>query len=320
MTNKEKYIHFCEQNDFVPVFSQPWWMDAVCIDGYWDVLLYEKADDILGALPYYVKKKFGLSYITQPPFTQNNGVIIKYPENQKYEKKLSHEKEVMTALIEQLEKLPISFYRQHFSCTYTNWLPFYWKGFKQTTNYTYRIEKLSDHDILLNRFNDTKKKEIKRALKSSLKLSFDLPVKEFYQHHKESLQERGRSISYSLEIFERIINTVYEHNAGRVLYIHDEDNMVLCTRLIVWDKLVAYSLISSTYQKNKTSGASSLLFYECMKYVSSFVDIFDFEGSMNESIENSYRKFGTVQVPYFAISKIITKNLFFHLLIDKRLK
>ena len=57
-----------------------------------------------------------------------------------------------------------------------------------------------------------------------------------------------------------------------------------------------------------------------MKYVSSFVDIFDFEGSMNESIENSYRKFGTVQVPYFAISKIITKNLFFHLLIDKRLK
>ena len=82
MTNKEKYIQFCEQNDFVPIFSQPWWMDAVCIDGYWDVLLYEKNEEILGALPYYVKKKFGLSYITQPQFTQNNGVVIKYPENQ----------------------------------------------------------------------------------------------------------------------------------------------------------------------------------------------------------------------------------------------
>ena len=49
MTNKEKYTIFCEQNDFVPIFSQPWWMDAVCIDGYWDVLLYEKNEEILGA-------------------------------------------------------------------------------------------------------------------------------------------------------------------------------------------------------------------------------------------------------------------------------
>ena len=127
MTNKEKYTIFCEQNDFVPIFSQPWWMDAVCIDGYWDVLLYEKNEEILGALPYYVKKRWGISYITQPEFTQNNGVVIKYPQNQKYEKKLSYEKEVMTALIEQLEGLSVAFYQQAFNCRYTNWLPFYWK-------------------------------------------------------------------------------------------------------------------------------------------------------------------------------------------------
>ena len=123
----------------MPIFSQPWWMDAVCVDGYWDVLLYEKNGEVLGALPYYVKKRFGLSYVTQPQFTQNNGVVIKYLENLKYEKKLAYEKEVMTALVEQLEQMSIVYYQQSFNFRYTNWLPFYWKGYKQTTHYTYQI-------------------------------------------------------------------------------------------------------------------------------------------------------------------------------------
>ena len=312
--NKEKYVKFCGQNDFVPVFSQPWWMDAVCVDGYWDVLLYEKNNEIYGALPYYVKKRFGMSYITQPQLTQNNGVVIKYPEIQKYEKRLSYEKEVMTALIKQLEKLPIVYYQQSFNYRYTNWLPFYWKGYKAQPCYTYRVKGLSDFNDLFSRFNDTKKKEIKRAIKLNLQLKYDLPIEDFYKHHKESLQERGREILYSFDFFKRLVEAVYKNNAGRILYICDENNIVLCTRLIIWDKSSAYSLMSSTYQKSKTSGASSLLFYECMKYVSSFVDIFDFEGSMNEDIENSYRKFGTIQTPYFSIHKVEAKNSLLKLL------
>ena len=313
-TNKEKYIRFCEENDFVPIFSQPWWMDAVCVDGYWDVLLYEKNGEILGALPYYVKKRFGLSYITQPKLTQNNGVVIKYPKNQKYEKKLAYEKEVMTALIDQLEQLPITYYQQNFNYRYTNWLPFYWKGYRQTTHYTYQRIDLSILEDSIDRFNETKRKEIKRALKLNLQLGFDLSAEEFYRHHKESLKERGRKISYSFQLFQRIVNAAYEHNSGRIFYLYDKNNSILCTRLIIWDKYIAYSLMSSTYQKTKTSGASSLLFYECMKYVSTFLKIFDFEGSMNENIENSYRKFGTIQIPYFSIHKVLTNNPFLKLM------
>ncbi len=38
MTNKEKYQAFCEHT-YVPIYSKPWWMDAVCGPENWDVWL-----------------------------------------------------------------------------------------------------------------------------------------------------------------------------------------------------------------------------------------------------------------------------------------
>ncbi|WP_052649344.1 hypothetical protein [Sanguibacteroides justesenii] len=320
MTNKEKYIRFCEQNDFVPIFSQPWWMDAVCIDGYWDVLLYEKADEILGALPYFVKKKIGLSYITQPPFTQNNGVIIKYPENQKYEKRLSHEKEVMTALIEQLEKLPISFYRQQFNCNYTNWLPFYWKGYKQTTYYTYaykNILNIQEQDLLKS-YSQDKRKSVQSGKSKGLYLSEDISVDDFYEFHKLCLIKLGKQISYSHELLVNMVNGAYERNMGKVFTVRDVEGSLVAVRFAVWDKYAGYGINTAICHTNRDGGP--FVFHEVIKYISNFVNIFYLGGSMIESVEASYRRFGTVQVPYFVISKIMTKNPFFHLLIDKRLK
>ena len=41
MTNKEKYDIFC-QKIYISVFSQPWWLDAVCGEENWDVYVVEK--------------------------------------------------------------------------------------------------------------------------------------------------------------------------------------------------------------------------------------------------------------------------------------
>ena len=47
---------------------------------------------------------------------------------------------------------------------------------------------------------------------------------------------------------------------------------------------------------------------EIIKYVSSKTGKFDFEGSMIEWVENSFRQFTTVQMPYFNISKTYSKK------------
>ena len=50
MTNKERYIEWVASLEYVPIFMQPWWMDAVCAGKEWDVLLAEDSEgQILGA-------------------------------------------------------------------------------------------------------------------------------------------------------------------------------------------------------------------------------------------------------------------------------
>ena len=122
MTNKQKYYTFCEIEKNIPIFSQAWWLDVVC-GSDWDVALVENHGEIISSMPYHIKKKASFKIITMPKLTQNMGPYIKYPDNQKYEKKLAFEKQVMTKLI---DKLPVfDRFSQNFNYNITNWQPFY---------------------------------------------------------------------------------------------------------------------------------------------------------------------------------------------------
>ena len=53
MTNKERYRKFCATYAVVPVFSNPFWLDAVAEN--WDVALISESENessIIAALPY----------------------------------------------------------------------------------------------------------------------------------------------------------------------------------------------------------------------------------------------------------------------------
>ncbi|SVD38205.1 uncharacterized protein METZ01_LOCUS391059, partial [marine metagenome] len=150
MTNKQKYYIFCETEENIPIFSQAWWLDAVCGTN-WDVVLVENHGDIIASMPYHMKKKTGFNIITMPKLTQNMGPYIKYLDNQKYEKRLAFEKKVMFQLIDSLPKFDK--FSQNFNYNITNWQPFYWKGFQQTTRYTYVISNTDSLDTIVSAFS-----------------------------------------------------------------------------------------------------------------------------------------------------------------------
>ncbi len=302
MTDKEKYLNFCNEASDIPIFSQYWWMDAVCESGDWNVLLVENGDEIVATLPYFTKRKFLFSYITQPLLTQNNGLYIKYPNGQKYSNKLSYEKKIMCEIIDKLEGLKLFYYNQNFHYSFENWLPFYWRGFCQTTRYTYVIDKILNIEEVYNNFDHAKRKNIKKANKI-VEIRFDMSPSDFYANHKMTLAKQKQSISYSYELFERIYRASYERSCGKTIFAVDENNNVHGALFVVWDNESAYDLISTFDPDFRNSGASSLLVFEIIKYLKDKVDKFDFEGSMIENVENSFRQFGAKQKPYFNIRK-----------------
>ncbi|GCD09728.1 GNAT family N-acetyltransferase [Clostridium tagluense] len=308
MIDKEKYIELCKTEKSIPIFSKDWWMDAVCGEINWDVLLVERNNEIVASMPYYMKKKLGFKYITQPTLTKTNGVWIKYPEKQKQRSKLSYEKELMTEIIEQLKTLKIDYYSQNFNYSITNWLPFYWKGFKQTTRYTYVIENVIDLESVFGEFSKVVRKNIKKA-EQSAKIYVSNDVEKFYSINKKTFERQGLKIPYTLELLKRIDEACDKNNARTIYFAEDEDGNLHCGSYIVYDDMGVYQLMSGTNPEFKKSEFKSLLIWEGLKYAHQTNRIFDFEGSMMEGVEEYFRKFGTIQKPFFSISKINSRIL-----------
>lgn len=304
VNDKERYIQFCAEERLMPIFSQPWWLDAVC-DKRWDVILIEKGGHIAASFPYYIRIMNGYRQLTMPTLTQKLGIYAKYPPLSKLHKRLSLEKEITDELIGRLPNCDSM--SVNFNYTFTNWLPFYWKGFTQSTRYTYIVKNL-DVD-LMEIFAPQKRTDIRKAQKHAI-CKYGLDGKSFIDLYCQSLKKQGKSLTYSKELFLRLYDAVMTNNAGNIIYavLKDKPETITGAIFYVKDNISIYSLVTMFDPDYRSLATSSLLFYELMRDHSKSGLSFDFEGSMIENCEKSYNKFGTSQMPYFQIRKDFSKK------------
>jgi hypothetical protein len=306
MTDKEKYIIFCNNEKTIPIFSQYFWLDAVCGSENWNVCLaYNKNDEIIGTLPYYINKKHGFRRLSLPKLTQKLGPWIKYPSGQKAETKLSYELKICNELISRLPKN--NEFIQNFDHTITNWLPFHWKGYKQTTRYTYRLSEIQKLDSIYNEFKGNIKREIKKAEKKGINIVIDDDIKLFYKINKKTFDRQKKKIPYIFEFIENLDNTIKDHRI--IFFAKDSENRIHAAIYVIWDNDCAYYLMGGGDPELRNSGATSLLMWHAIREMSTKVKYFDFEGSMIEPIERFFRAFGSSQTPYFQVSKVFSKRL-----------
>jgi hypothetical protein len=305
---RHKYRQLCATETTIPIFSQFWWLDAVCGPDRWDVCLAERNGHVIGSLPYYFTRRYLFRLIRMPPFTQSFRLWIQSSNSSKPDKRASHEKAVLTELIRKLP--PFDSFQLRFYHSLTNWLPFYWQGFRQTTCYTYVIEDLSDLDAVFQAFSHAKRKNLKRAA-ATVTLGPELSAREFHEHHTRTLGKQGDRTRYSRRLLERIHEAVYARECGKIFTAVDREGEIHAAIFVVWDRLQAYYLISSIDPDYRASGAATYLLQKAMEHLSTRTGRFDFEGSMIEGVENSFRQFGARQTSYFLIQKMPSKLLLF---------
>ncbi|GFZ33712.1 hypothetical protein CSC2_42380 [Clostridium zeae] len=307
MTDKERYRELCKIEKTIPIFSKDWWMDAVCGESNWDVILVDKGGKIVGALPYYARESKGKKSIVQPVLTQKNGVWIAYPSNQKYAKKLAYEKDIMNSIIDKLSELKLEQYNQNFHYGVTNWLPFYWKGFTQTTRYTYVIENLYDIDNIFNNIDSKTRNQIRKSEKI-VNIKEDMNIEDFYKLNTMTFNRQSIKIPYSLEVVKKIYEACSANGCVKILFAEDDEGNVHSAVFVVWDENSAYYLMGANDPNFRYSESNTLLIWEAIKYCSKVTKKFDFEGSMIEDIERFFRSFGAEQKAYFNISKYMAKK------------
>lgn len=303
---KEKYRLYCEVNKAVPLFLTYNWYSNLYKDKDWDVVVVEKGEELVGFLPFVLSKKKTFNVINQPLLNPYQGAWLNYPKEQKYANRLGFEKEVITELIKQLPKTDV--FQQKFTPAFTNWLPFYWKGFEQTTRYTYVIDDLLDLSDVFSNFKDNIRREIRKAEKQ-LTISTITDVELLYNMKTATYTANNSTYPIPLELLKKSFDLCLRDNCGEILVAKDIDNNIHSVLFYVWDNNSAYYLQGVTSDKFKTTGSMSLLLWEAINRSATKTKAFNFEGSMIESIERYFRAFGGKQTPYFEIKKTSSKFL-----------
>lgn len=294
------------QNDHCagPIFAQPWWLDAVA-PGRWGEVLIEKGGKLHARLPYVLEKWRGFTLISMPPLTQNLGPWIDI-QSEKVEKRLSREKELMLELIERIP--PHNYFLQNFHFSVSNWLPFYWRGFQQTTRYTYRLDTSQDLEKLWAGLRENIRWDIRKAGKT-LKIKDQICLSEFMDLNRSIYRDQGLKVPFKDELFVRLDDACKTHDCRRMIGVEDELGHLHASVYLVWDDDSVYYLTGGTHPGFRGSGANSLALWEAIKFSMEIKKTMDFEGSMIERIEHFFRGFGARQFPYFQVSKYNSRLL-----------
>lgn len=308
MSDKDLYRKLCKEELSIPIFSKDWWLDAVCGENNWSAVVIEKNGNVVAAMPYYMLRRKGMNRITMPPLTQTMGPWIKYPPHQKYASRLSVEKELYLAIIEKLP--PFDYFHQNFHYRVTNWLPFYWRGFEQTTRYTYVIEHLDDLGEVLSRFKDNMRNKINKA-RRIISVSNGGTIEDFYAINRKTFERQGIQIPYSLDFVRNKDRILAERNSRRVFFAIDDECRIHSALYLIWDELSSYVHMVGEDPDMRKSGAGILLIYESIKFTKEVLglDCYDYEGSMIEGVEEVRRSCGGAQKPYFSVSKTSSRLL-----------
>jgi hypothetical protein len=298
MTSRDAYRAFCAGAPDLPLFCHDWYLDAVCAGGRWDAVLASKNGRVAAVLPYFLKTRFGRPYVAMPPLARFMGPYL-LPEY----RRSRHEPALLEALIDGLPRLAA--FEQDCHYHLANWLPFYWRGFRQTTRYSYTLP-LGPPETLRPRLSaDYRNNKIPKA-EARVKVQTGGALDDFFRLHNRSYERQGLQPPVSFEFLQRLDAALAAHGCRELFFARDRSTGALhSVAYLAWDQCSAYYLLAGDDPDLRSSGAGVLIAWEAIRYAATLpgLETFDFAGSMVRSIERVRRKFGAEQQPYFRLQK-----------------
>lgn len=306
MTNKEQYDLFCERNPQLPFYYQQWWLNAI-YNNDWDVITYKEGEEILGILPYSIKKNLCFRTIMPPLLSPYAGPYLSLPQNIGNNKTYSIENKALQHFAKQLDNLNLDFYTQKFNPEIKNWLGFLWNKFSATPHYTYRFTNLENIEETFEQIDKEYRRKIRKS-QDQLFLSEEITAKDFYSLNLLTYKKQNTTCPFSFEYFEKIDNACQQQGKGKKLALKDYSGNILAITYLILDNKICYQLFSGADPRFSNLNAPSVLLWQSLQYASKQgCKIYDFTGSIMPQIETFIRHFGAEQTPYFYMQKQYSK-------------
>ena len=305
--HKEAYINFCKEEFDLPLFSQAWYLDAVCGTNGWDILLAKKGNEIAATMPIPKSKNIWGFQVSRMP------ILTKYlgPHFSKKYRNTKHEEKLLKELISQI---PSHHFFQHtLNPAFKNWLPFFWKEFEGSTRCTFILNLDEELETLYSNIAADYRNNKIPKIENTIRITSDRSLQEFYDVRMQTFKRKKMSNPFTFKFFKNYDAVLAQKNARKIFFAVDENNQIHSVVYLIWDNHTAYFHMAGDDNRFRNSGASILLTWHAIKFAKEmlFKKVFDFEGSMIPSIEKVRRDFGAVLNPYFQIQKFSSKSIRF---------
>ena len=279
-----------------PFQAQAWWLDAVCgAEGWGAALAFDEDGIPIGAMPYGKLGWKGLPLIRMPLFTVFHHIWIRDMGSDRTVRQYHWEYRILEELVSQIPDHWLV--DQQYAPSFTNGLPFFWKGFQVQTRYTYQIETRLPAEVLWKDMESATRNQVRKA-KAQVQVRRDGTPEQLYQVVKMLYEKQGKRAPFSLADLQRVDACLSERQMRTIYLAADEDGVVHAGCYVVWDGRRAYGLLSGAHPEFRKSGALYLVLWRALKDAAKREAVFDFEGSMAPKIERVFRSFGAERVPY----------------------
>jgi hypothetical protein len=275
------------------LFHEPWWLD-IATGGRYSVVEYSEKGKVIGRLPYFCYKKFGMNVISLPPLTHFLGPALIEgggKESTKFLKRL----EIATALIKKLPATASCYIKCHRDITET--IAFQSAGFKISVQYTNELHPQSV-DVLWDNMRPNARNNI-RAAEEKYTAVDGTDAEAFMAFYEQNIEGKGKNNHMNNQTNARLITAAIARGQGRILQARDkEDGTLVASIFVAWDKVAAYYLLT-THRPDAHRGATKLLVWEAIQDAMKRGLIFDFDGVSSEGCAKSANDFTALFTPRY---------------------
>lgn len=280
-------------------------IDLITQKNWQALLIKQKNGDYIAAMPLEIKSKWGLKYAVQSKFAQNWGIFMRDKNTAKNHTFWSHRRKVQQLMVAALEALQLAFFHYHFHSSFSYLLPFHWSGYQVQVRYNFLLPLKNVHHQLQQLSSSTR-----RILQKETGQTWQWEegsIENLTKRLENPLQGEKKNIYYhkkELALIKKLFFLLKKDSKVLVLNLKNEKGEGLADGLFVFHGDQCYYLFGGQSPLGKKHHAMTHLIWKAIQIsMEKNCDTFNFEGSMENSIERFFRGFGAFPTTYFQVSK-----------------
>ncbi|NOR87085.1 MAG: peptidoglycan bridge formation glycyltransferase FemA/FemB family protein, partial [Bacteroidales bacterium] len=218
----KSWDQFVDESPQGDIFCYSWWLDTITKSNFKIFAIFDK-EEIVAGIPLAFDKN---GKVTEPPLTRTLGPLYKIIPDLSVHKQESKQRNWLQALLHHISPEDVVTFCTHQN--FTDWLPFKWKGFQQTTRYTYIIDyKDKDEKELWAGLSRGRKEPIKQANNNGITISFTQNIQQLYELESKSYKRQGLKFSLSYEFLQRIDHEINKRKLRKIFIASNKDGKIV---------------------------------------------------------------------------------------------